>query len=196
MNSSDIIDNKDRSVADPELVESASFVYPDTRSDPSHPTPHFLTLPESRISVRCVQYPTIRNTTKRITKYFKFYVSDPCIDKRMAGDEGVVVGGLGGHHHIIAHLADCFSSRAGADITIVCRDAAFQCHKVRHCKELLVRYHRYLDFISGQEIDRSSNIPVPILYVRVVSFDIPLKYRYRYLFLCHLTILQAAPPPL
>ena len=75
MNSSDIIDNKDRSVADPELVESASFVYPDTRSDPSHPTPHFLTLPESRISVWCVQYPTIRNTTKRITKYFKFYVS-------------------------------------------------------------------------------------------------------------------------
>ena len=114
----------------------------------------------------------------------------------MAGDEGVVVGGRGGHHHIIAHLADCFSSRAGADITIVCRDAAFQCHKVRHCKELLVRYHRYLDFISGQEIDRSSNIPVPILYVRVVSFDIPLNYRYRYLFLCHLTILQAAPPPL
>jgi hypothetical protein len=47
----------------------------------------------------------------------------------MSGAE-VLIGGLGGHHHISAYLAECFQSRQGTDITIVCRDAAFQCHKV------------------------------------------------------------------
>jgi hypothetical protein len=53
--------------------------------------------------------------------------------------EMVMVGGGsgGGGPHLSAHLAECFQSPVDADITIVCRDARFQCHKV--CKFILCK---------------------------------------------------------
>jgi hypothetical protein len=77
--------------------------------------------------------------------------------------EMVMVGGGsgGGGPHLSAHLAECFQSPVDADITIVCRDARFQCHKV--CKFFLVqtlRSGKNYYFMKILKLERMSTGPV------------------------------------